>query len=70
MGDILIRPVETKADRDAFLCLPWRVYEGDPNWTAPLLIEAVGAWQGALAGMRGPTCVVQAMPPRTRAVHV
>jgi type IV pilus biogenesis protein CpaD/CtpE len=38
--------------------------------TAPLLIEAVGAWQGALAGMRGPTCVVQAMPPRARAVHV
>jgi outer membrane protein OmpA-like peptidoglycan-associated protein len=38
--------------------------------TAPLLIEAVGTWQGALAGMRGPTCVVQAMPPRARAVHV
>ena len=38
--------------------------------TAPLVIEAVGAWQGALAGMRGPTCVVQAMPPRARAVHV
>jgi type IV pilus biogenesis protein CpaD/CtpE len=38
--------------------------------TAPLVIEAVGAWQGAMAGMRGPTCVVQAMPPRARPVHV
>lgn len=38
--------------------------------SAPLVIEAVGAWQGALAGMRGPTCVVQAMPPLARAVHV
>lgn len=31
--------------------------------SAPLVIEAVGAWPGALAGLRGPTCVVQAMPP-------
>jgi outer membrane protein OmpA-like peptidoglycan-associated protein len=29
---------------------------------APLVIEAVGAWPGALAGLRGPTCVVQAQP--------
>ncbi len=30
--------------------------------SAPLVIEAVGAWPGALAGLRGPTCVVQALP--------
>jgi len=30
--------------------------------SAPLVIEAVAAWPGALAGLRGPTCVVQAMP--------
>lgn len=34
--------------------------------SAPLVIEAVGAWQGALAGLRGPTCVVQAMPLRAQ----
>ena len=33
--------------------------------SAPLVIEAVGTWSGALAGLRGPTCVVQAQPPRT-----
>ena len=32
--------------------------------SAPLVIEAVGAWQGAVAGLRGPTCVVQALPLR------
>ena len=30
--------------------------------SAPLVIEAVAAWPGALAGLRGPTCVVQAQP--------
>lgn len=35
--------------------------------SAPLVIEAVGAWPGALAGLRGPTCVVQALPVRTGA---
>lgn len=35
--------------------------------SAPLVIEAVGAWPGALAGLRGPTCVVQALPARAGA---
>lgn len=34
--------------------------------SAPLVIEAVGAWQGAVAGLRGPTCVVQALPLRAQ----
>ena len=39
--------------------------------SAPLVIEAVGAWPGAMAGLRGATCVVQALPLRTqaRAMH-
>lgn len=39
MGDIQIRPVGTRADKEAFLRLPYRIYQGDPNWTAPLLME-------------------------------
>ena len=35
--------------------------------SAPLVIEAVGAWSGAVAGLRGPTCVVQALPARAGA---
>jgi type IV pilus biogenesis protein CpaD/CtpE len=35
--------------------------------SAPLVIEAVAAWPGALAGLRGPTCVVQALPLRAPA---
>ena len=31
-------PVRTKADREAFLRLPWRLYEGVPSWVPNLLI--------------------------------
>ena len=41
---------------------PSPVAERQEAASAPLVIEAVGAWPGALAGLRGPTCVVQAMP--------
>jgi hypothetical protein len=41
--------------------------EPQPVAGAPLVIEAVGSWQGAVAGLRGPTCVVQALPNRVRA---
>ena len=36
---IEIVPVTTKADWHEFHHLPYRVYEGDPNWIAPLLLE-------------------------------
>ena len=39
MGEILIRAVETKADKEAFLRLPYRIYAQDPHWVAPLLME-------------------------------
>ena len=34
-----IRPVKTKADRKAFVDLPFRVYADDPNWVPPLKNE-------------------------------
>ncbi|MEP7350917.1 MAG: N-acetyltransferase [Sphingorhabdus sp.] len=36
MTDINIRPVTTKADRKAFVELPYRLYATDPNWVPPL----------------------------------
>jgi GNAT superfamily N-acetyltransferase len=32
-------PVSSRADLKAFLKLPWRIYEHDPNWVPPLLGE-------------------------------
>lgn len=34
-----IRPVTTKADRKAFVELPYRLYANDPNWVPPLRTE-------------------------------
>jgi hypothetical protein len=36
MTDIIIRPVATKADKRAFIDLPFRLYANDPNWVPPL----------------------------------
>jgi GNAT superfamily N-acetyltransferase len=36
MTDIKIRLVSTKADKQAFVDLPFRLYAGDPNWVPPL----------------------------------
>lgn len=33
---IEIRSVTTEAERDMFLDMPWRIYQGDPNWVPPL----------------------------------
>lgn len=38
-GPISIREVKTKADRKAFLDLPFRLYADDPNWVPPLYLE-------------------------------
>jgi len=37
-----IRPVLTKADRTAFVDLPYRLYANDPNWVPPLKSETRG----------------------------
>jgi GNAT superfamily N-acetyltransferase len=34
-----VREVKTAVDLDRFIKLPWKIYENDPNWVPPLLIE-------------------------------
>jgi GNAT superfamily N-acetyltransferase len=41
MTDIKIRLVSTKADKQAFIDLPFRLYAGDPNWVPPLKSEVM-----------------------------
>ena len=36
---LVVRPVETADDREAFIKLPWCVQGNDPNWVPPLLME-------------------------------
>ena len=40
--DFQIRPVITKADRKAFVDLPFRLYRDNPAWVPPLKDEAMG----------------------------
>lgn len=42
MNNITIRPVLTKADKKAFVDLPFRLYASDPNWVPPLKDEVHG----------------------------
>jgi GNAT superfamily N-acetyltransferase len=39
---LTLRTVQTKADRRAFVDLPFRLYRDDPNWVPPLKREALG----------------------------
>ena len=39
---VKVRQVETKADRTAFVDLPFRLYTNDPNWVPPLKDEVHG----------------------------
>ncbi len=39
---LTIKPVVSKADRKAFVDLPFRLYRDDPNWVPPLKGEAFG----------------------------
>lgn len=38
-SDLVITLVSSKADRKAFVDLPWRLYADDPNWVPPLKDE-------------------------------
>ncbi len=42
MTEIIIRPVVSKADKKAFVELPFRLYANDPNWVPPLKDEVFG----------------------------
>jgi len=39
MGSITVKPVNTPADRKLFIKLAWTLYQDDPNWVAPLLMD-------------------------------
>ncbi len=38
-GPVRVRTVESRADLDRFVRLPWRIYDRDPYWVPPLIIE-------------------------------
>ena len=42
MSDLVIRPVQSKADRKRFVDLVWDVYKDDPHWVPPLKDEMMG----------------------------
>ena len=39
MADLVVRPVETRAQQKRFVNLPWRIYRDDPNWMPPLVMS-------------------------------
>ncbi|MBM4160681.1 MAG: hypothetical protein FJ217_06250 [Ignavibacteria bacterium] len=39
MATINIRPVRTRADREMFIRFLWKIYEGNPYWVPPLLMD-------------------------------
>jgi GNAT superfamily N-acetyltransferase len=36
---IQVSEVQSRADRNAFIRFPWRIYENDPAWVPPLIME-------------------------------
>ena len=39
MSEIKVSQVASRADRNAFIRFPWRIYDNDPAWVPPLIIE-------------------------------
>jgi GNAT superfamily N-acetyltransferase len=39
MESIKVREVASPSERDAFIRFPWQIYENDPAWVPPLLLE-------------------------------
>ncbi|HEX4142729.1 MAG TPA: N-acetyltransferase [Pirellulales bacterium] len=37
--DFVVKPVESRRERKAFLELPWQLYRDDPNWIPPLRLN-------------------------------
>ncbi len=37
--DVVVTPVQSSSDRDEFIRFPYALYEGDPNWVPPLMME-------------------------------
>lgn len=39
MASVVVKPVSSWRDRRQFVNFPWKLYDGDPNWVPPLLME-------------------------------
>ncbi|MFM8804901.1 MAG: N-acetyltransferase, partial [Planctomycetia bacterium] len=39
MAEVVVRPVDTPAERKRFIRLPWRIYRDDPCWMPPLVMS-------------------------------
>ena len=39
MSTIQVLPVRNRRERNAFIQFPWRIYQNDPAWVPPLIIE-------------------------------
>lgn len=39
MSRVVVKPVTSRGEQRQFINLPWTLYEGDPNWVPPLLME-------------------------------
>src|SRR6267378_3519801 len=39
VSEIEVSQVRSRADRNSFIRFPWRIYENDPAWVPPLIIE-------------------------------
>src|SRR4029077_8559199 len=39
VSEIKVSQVASRADRNAFIRFPWRIYDNDPAWVPPLIIE-------------------------------
>ncbi len=38
-GDVVVTPVQSRADREAFIHFPYALYKDDPHWVPPLVME-------------------------------
>jgi GNAT superfamily N-acetyltransferase len=36
---VIVTPVTSRGEQKQFVNLPWKLYEGDPNWVPPLLMD-------------------------------
>ena len=39
MSQLFVKPITSRREQKQFINLPWKLYEGDPNWVPPLLVE-------------------------------
>jgi len=39
LAEVIVRPVDTRAERTRFIQLPWRIYRDDPCWMPPLVMS-------------------------------